>query len=231
MLTDRSREFLEKVKKLYAETQEPIHYTTVGKLLGVSRWTAYDMLKALQEKGYLRSEYSLSASRGKSGGRSQVLFAPTEKSLQEEPAAEAGCPADWCETKERVMQFFQAVGGLKPQELLDRILRVPNIETPLVFCAYVAGLLVTFARTRASRRVAWLKAMLFRFTRPELGLAGFAGTLLGLLITAVEPLGMEDTLLNLVGKFQQKLEQMSRQERRLLLDFVKDVLLASETAS
>ncbi|HHW15599.1 MAG TPA: hypothetical protein GXX28_11805, partial [Firmicutes bacterium] len=52
-----------------------------------------------------------------------------------------------------------------------------------------------------------------------------------LLVTAVEPLGMEDTLLNLVEKFQQKLEQMSRQERRLLLDFVKDVLLASETAS
>ncbi len=50
-LTERRKQFLQKLLDLYRRTNLPVHYESVAQALGVSKWTAYDMLKALEKLG------------------------------------------------------------------------------------------------------------------------------------------------------------------------------------
>jgi len=51
-LTGRQEEFLAKFLDLYAQVQEPLHYTQVAEVLGVGKITAYDMLRLLEKMGF-----------------------------------------------------------------------------------------------------------------------------------------------------------------------------------
>src|SRR5919204_6366231 len=77
-LTRRQQDFLRKLLDLYHETQRPIHYSQVAEALGVNRFSAYDMLKLLEQKGYVRSEYVLGPAHS-GPGRSSIAFLPTAK--------------------------------------------------------------------------------------------------------------------------------------------------------
>ena len=63
-MTERSKDFLRELNRLYRNKQEPVHYEAVAKGLGVSKWTAYDMLKKLVASGLARSEYVVSRGGG-----------------------------------------------------------------------------------------------------------------------------------------------------------------------
>ncbi|MEM7115192.1 MAG: hypothetical protein AAF614_22320 [Chloroflexota bacterium] len=77
-LTARQEAFLNELVTLYQNDAAPIHYTTLAKQLDVNRYTAYDMLKVLEKKGYVASHYR--AKEGHVGpGRSEVVFMPTKK--------------------------------------------------------------------------------------------------------------------------------------------------------
>ena len=54
-LTQRKREFLEVIEQLYQKTGESVHYEDVAKELGVSKWTAYDMVQDLINAGFSHS--------------------------------------------------------------------------------------------------------------------------------------------------------------------------------
>lgn len=74
-LTRRQEEFVVNLIDLNRELDGPIHYSTLAERLGVSPFTAYDMLCVLEEKGMVSSEYQLAAD--KSGpGRAERLFCP-----------------------------------------------------------------------------------------------------------------------------------------------------------
>ena len=51
-LTARQRAFLDKLLELYRERKSPVHYSDVAERLGVNRFSAYDMLKVLEKKGF-----------------------------------------------------------------------------------------------------------------------------------------------------------------------------------
>lgn len=72
-LTRRQEEFITNLDQLNNEFDGPIHYSLLAERLGVSPFTAYDMLNVLEEKGMVNSEYQLAAD--KSGpGRAERLF-------------------------------------------------------------------------------------------------------------------------------------------------------------
>ncbi|MCZ7671701.1 MAG: hypothetical protein M5U34_33540 [Chloroflexi bacterium] len=74
-LTRRQEEFVENLVALTREVNGPIHYSILAERLGVSPFTAYDMLRLLEEKGIVTSEYQVA--EGKSGpGRAERLFFP-----------------------------------------------------------------------------------------------------------------------------------------------------------
>ena len=79
-LTRRQEEFITNLHELNRELDGPIHYSLLAERLGVSPFTAYDMLCLLEEKGLVCSEYQLAS--GKSGpGRAERVFYPTDKAL------------------------------------------------------------------------------------------------------------------------------------------------------
>ncbi len=74
-LTRRQEDFFRKLMELNKEWDGPIHYSLLAEHLGVSPFTAYDMLCLLEEKGMVTSEYQ--RSEGASGpGRAARLFYP-----------------------------------------------------------------------------------------------------------------------------------------------------------
>ena len=74
-LTRRQEEFVHKMFELRQEFDGPVHYSLLAERLGVSPFTAYDMLCLLEEKGYVTSEYQLPTD--KSGpGRAERVFYP-----------------------------------------------------------------------------------------------------------------------------------------------------------
>jgi len=81
-LTRRQKATLQKLLEIYQEVNEPLHYSVVADQLGVSRFTAYDMLRLLEEKGYVTSVFRLN--REHSGpGRSEVAYLPTDKARKD----------------------------------------------------------------------------------------------------------------------------------------------------
>jgi DNA-binding PadR family transcriptional regulator len=80
-LTRRQEVFIQKMLELKREFECPVRYSLLAERLGVSPFTAYDMLCLLEEKGYVVSEYHLPSD--KSGpGRAERLFYPTQKSQE-----------------------------------------------------------------------------------------------------------------------------------------------------
>lgn len=80
-LTARQQTVLQQLLSLAHELQSPIHYTDLAKKLGVSRFTAYDMLRVLEDKGFVETEYQTTETRS-GPGRSTVHFSPTERAKQ-----------------------------------------------------------------------------------------------------------------------------------------------------
>jgi DNA-binding MarR family transcriptional regulator len=124
-LTRRQETFIRKLLDLYHQSEGPIHYSALAEHVGVSKITAYDMLRHLEEKGYITSHYQLEDE--KTGpGRSKVVFSPTE--LAHQMLDQMAGPlesTDWEKVKERVIN--KILPGELPdvelkKELFDRIL-------------------------------------------------------------------------------------------------------------
>ena len=82
-LTRRQEEFIKQLIDLNQEFNGPIHYSVLAERLGVSPYTAYDMLCLLEEKGMVTSEYQLSAEKN-GPGRAERLFYPVESPQERE---------------------------------------------------------------------------------------------------------------------------------------------------
>ena len=76
-LTRRQEKFIQKMIELKREFASPVHYSLLAERLGVSPFTAYDMLCLLEEKGYVTSEYQLPADKC-GPGRAERVFYPSE---------------------------------------------------------------------------------------------------------------------------------------------------------
>ncbi|MBU1291107.1 Rrf2 family transcriptional regulator, partial [bacterium] len=81
-ITERQKEFLKTLIDLYQQKSSPIHYSEVAQKMGVSKWTAYDMLQLLQKEGFLEVEYIIpepDSYKWSKLGRSTITFYPTKK--------------------------------------------------------------------------------------------------------------------------------------------------------
>lgn len=146
-LTRRQETFIRNLVDLYSEQAEPVHYPLLAERLGVSPFTAYDMLRLLEERGYARSEYQLSepdAGNGKrQPGRSIIVFAPTAKAHQLMAELSADLPpGDWESVKDILVERLRS-GRFPDAELARQVLaRVPQSDSPMVrYCAEVATVL------------------------------------------------------------------------------------------
>lgn len=120
MLTRRQEEFISSLLDLYRDLQSPVHYKTLAEHLGVSPFTAYDMLRVLEDKGMVKSDYQRPAD--KSGpGRSAVVFFPTPQALEMLTALADGVDfTNWEAVKQKILEKIRT-GDLPIEDLAEEL--------------------------------------------------------------------------------------------------------------
>jgi len=231
-LTARQRVFCEALLELYDKLRGPVHYSQLADRLGVNRFSAYDMLKVLEEKGFAASSYALEA--GHSGpGRPMVVFAPT-------PQAASLCAApqdlesdeEWHSLRERVLARLRQARGANVREALgDLLARLPEAGgAPLAYCTEMtAALLLNMQRARA--RAAGLspfRALAALRSGGATGLEALAGLSVGATLAAEDETSTSLTqrLLDHARRYQANLERLSEEAHARLVQFLEDALEA-----
>ena len=143
-LTRRQTEFVENLITLTTEVNGPIHYSMLAERLGVSPFTAYDMLRLLEEKGMVTSEYQMA--EGKSGpGRAERWFCPVMPESHKQRLVEKFGGIDLNQKELRQFLIEQARQGEFPQQALgeELLARVPPDGPEAI--RYCVGIMMVIA--------------------------------------------------------------------------------------
>jgi hypothetical protein len=238
-LTRRQRAFLDKLLQLYRERRGPVHYSDVAERLGVNRFSAYDMLKVLEKKGFASSSYALrSASSGAASGspgpgRSIVVFSPTSRATQAGTTAadDTRLGDEWQSVRNRVLEKLRQAREANGREAVgDLLARLPEAPTPLTFCTEMIGALLlnmSRARTRAGdlspfRILASLKA------GGTARLETLAGLSLGVSLADHDESSrsLTERLVGQIQDYQVSLNRLGEDSREALASFLEDALEA-----
>lgn len=221
-LTPRQQTFLDKLFELYRELKGPVHYSLVADKLGVNKFSAYDMLKVLEEKGVAASDYVLNGDQT-GPGRSQVVFYPTNKAAQflTQLRDEVRYSSDWNRVKERILRRLSEAQQTNPADALrDALSNLPDTKIPLNYCAeMISVLLLNVERIRSQ---SWLPA-LETFAKGRVGLGALAGLSLAFSLTnETEDGSLTDKLMTHTQRFQNQLAEMSDESISKLSSFLND---------
>ena len=226
-LTQRQRDFLRKLLDLYHDARQPIHYSQVAEALGVNRYSAYDMLKLLEQKGYVSSQYMLGPERN-GPGRSSIAFAPTPKARAAVRLLSGHTPpsAEWEAVRERILAQLRDHGADNQTVLRDLLASIPDIKSPLEYCAEMAGALVlnlhAIRRSASDRNP--LKALQALAPSGHIGLDALAGLSIGSALAPGFDRAVLERLLSLTRRFQSHLSTLSDEHLRNLSELVDEAL-------
>lgn len=228
-LTPRQQTFLDKLFELYSEFKGPVHYSVVAEKLGVNKFSAYDMLKVLEEKGVAASDYVLSDNQ-MGPGRSQVVFYPTHKAAQflTQLRDEMRYNADWQSVKERILRRLEEARQRKPVDAIREALsNLPDAKTPLNYCAEMISVLVLNLERLRDRNLLPIVETLS--TKGQVGLGTLAGLSLGSTLTEDDAATDDETtvtekLLTHTKRFQSQLTEMSDESITKLSSFLSDAM-------
>ena len=226
-LTQRQHDFLRKLLDLYHDARQPIHYSQVAESLGVNRFSAYDMLKLLEQKGYVASQYMLGPSRN-GPGRSSIAFLPTGKARAAVRlfGGRVQQDAEWQSVRERMLSQLRE-RNLDDDMLLKELLaHIPSIKSPLEYCAETATALVLslHALRRRAADLNPLKALSAMAPSGLMGLGALAGLSIGSALAQGIDRNVQDRLLALTRHFQSYLSTLSDEHLRDLSELVDEAL-------
>ena len=226
-LTGRQREFLSRFLDLYRGTQQPIHYAQLAENVGDSKPTAYDMLRLLEERGLVASEYMLSREGGP--GSSSIVFHPTEKAAKVMPQMAGGDwgREEWEQAKGRILQALREVKNADYQSFLDEILlRIPERKSPMLYVAeMITAAMLNLNQLKEEAEASGLFKQLRALGFPgELGLNALAGLTLGLTLVEKANRRVTTLLLSYTQKYQDNLARLSVENKKRLSDFAQEVM-------
>lgn len=224
-LTLRQKAFLSRSLDLYRELRRPFHYSEVAPKLGISSLTAYDMLRVLEEKGLVRSQYVLKKNPGP--GRSSILFSPTEKAevLFHRLAGDAVEKEEWEEVKARVIAELHRAEDCDYNELMRVLLsQTEEVRSPLAFCgqiitALLLGLRVLRHRPGEHHPIATMS----KIPSSRLGLGMLAGMALGIVQYDRACRQLFGNFQGPMEKFETSLQQLPPEKVEQLHDFTREV--------
>ena len=240
-ITTRQKEFLQTLIDLYQQKASPIHYSEVAQTLGVSKWTAYDMLQLLRREGLLKVEYLIPESDSNNWGklgRSTITFFPTKKgyTVSNLPQRKLSTKAaELNKLKNDIIQKFEEIKGkFNLKELFKEALQT---KSPLIFCACVLLILILLIKkiTEGIAEIKLLSQVIpadATSTYIELALIVFVGMCFGVLTKYINKIpnyitGPNDNLdeyANYIQTYNQYVSQMDKEEQKSLLDFLKETL-------
>jgi hypothetical protein len=225
-LTQRQTEFLNCIVDHYNREVFPVHYSDVAGWMGVCKWTAYDMLRRLELKGYLESYYDVSVKGAP--GRTQVLFKPSAKLLQKYLELGNLPCADWPTWREKLMQIFAEYksGALLINELVALL---PQAQGPTMGCACLIAVFVACLKTFNEQAIKLVQYI--NINKPEQRLTHFSGTVAGSLSRETQTSGhfleKEGMLTRLLERFHNSLGQIELGQYNLLVCFLDDLIQAA----
>ncbi|MFH1633420.1 MAG: hypothetical protein ABIG63_05335 [Chloroflexota bacterium] len=225
-LTRRQQEFLSQFLDFDREMEEPVHYVTLAEHLGIGKVTAYEMLRLLEDRGLVRSEYHLPG-EGRGPGRSTVLFRPTAEATRLLFDLAGGSPEDedWDIAKEHILQQLRegkAVGydGL----LTDLLARIPEQRSSLIYLTeMITATLLALGALRDSAEASGLAGRLRRIGLPgEIGLSALGGVSVALSMMERVNRRVSTFLLAQSGKYHTMFSQLGEENRRRLSEFARE---------
>lgn len=227
-LTRRQQTVLSKFLDLYRQADEALHYTAVADHLGVNPVTAYDMLRLLEDRGLLVTEYELPSER-EGGGRARVVFRPTAaaQALLDKLAGGEWQQEEWNLIKERILNALRAGKGSDYQDLLDDLLvRVAEQRSPLLYTAEMitAVILQAYQLKDDVADSAFFERLSNLGLPNDLGLNAFGGLAVGLSFVERANRRVTSVLLEQTGRYQEMIGQLNAKSRNRLTDFVGQVL-------
>lgn len=227
-LTRRQKELLGQFLDFYQEADKPLHYVDLAKRLGLGKVTVYEMLRLLEKRGLVQSEFQLSP-ENRGPGRSTVLFRPTPKALDEfsrlsESFAETEA---WEEIREQILLKLQEGDAEEYEDLLRELLiRIPEHRSPLIYITdMITAIILSIATISETAEESGLLDRLRRIGLPgEIGISALAG--IGSALTMVENVNLKFStfLFEQSGKYQEMLTQMSPEKRNQLNDFARQIM-------
>lgn len=227
-LTYRQQEFLSQFVDLYQELSQSLPYGAIAERLGVSKVTAYEMLRLLEERGLAAAEYQTDPQQ-RGPGRPSVLFYPTGEAdrLMKELAGSAVNLEDWQVTKEEILKKLRAGQAGGYEELLgDLLARIPERSTPLIFVTeLVTTMILTLAAMQDSPEVRSILLQLRRIGLPEgISLNVFSG--ISVFLSALERANRHSTsvLRSQMNHFEEALAQLNEESRKQLGEYTREVL-------
>jgi predicted transcriptional regulator len=240
-ITKRQKEFLQSLIDLYQQKDTPIHYSEVARKMGVSKWTAYDMLQLLHNEGFLEVEYLIPESDNyKWGklGRSTIAFFPTKRGYTVSNLLQRKLSTKATELNKLKKEVIQKFGEIKGKfNLKDLFKEALQTKSPLIFCACVLLILILLIK-KITEGIAEIQ--LLRQVIPtnatnayiELALTVFVGMCFGVLTKYINnipkyingPNNNLDEYADYIQTYNQYVSQMNKDEQKSLLDFLKDTL-------
>jgi len=240
-ITTRQKEFLQILIDLYQQKGSPIHYSEVAQKMGLSKWTAYDMLQLLRREGLLEIEYLIPESnnhRWEKLGRSTITFFPTKKgyTVSNLPQRKLLTKiAELDKLKKNIIQKFEEIKG--KFNLKDLFKEALQSKSPLIFCACVLLILILLIKkiTEGITEIQLLSQVIpadATNTYIELALTVFVGMCFGVLTKYINnipkyvtgPNNSLDEYAGYIQTYNQYVSQMDKKEQKSLLNFLKDTL-------
>ncbi len=230
-LTPRQQMFLDKLFELY-RAKGPVHYSVVASEVGVNKFSAYDMLKVLEDKGVAASDYVLNDEQN-GPGRSQVVFYPTHQAAQflTQLREEMLYNGDWQLLKENLLQRLEeARHSDRIEAVREALSNLPDTTIPLNYCAeMISVLILNMERVRDDNLRPALDTVI---TKGQVGLGALAGlSLASALANKTDDITLTEKFLTHTKRFQNQLTNMSEESVAKLSSFVNDAINVLNRAS
>lgn len=226
-LTRRQSEFLSQFLEQYQQANQALHYTDLAETLDLGKVTVYEMLRLLEERGYVRSEYHLpEGDRGP--GRSTVHFRPTQKALTLHPHLE-GENQDMESWEEAANHILDQLEKIRPKGyetyLQDLIDKLPKTKSPLVYLTEMStAIILALGSLKERAETSPPLQRLYSLGLPgEIDLSALPG--IGISLGLVERVNQQvaEFLSEQSGKYQTLLEHLGQEKQRLLREFTRQV--------
>jgi len=227
-LTGRQREFLGRLLDLYQREAAPVHYSIIADRLGVGNVTAYEMMRLLEERGLVQSEYQRPEDM-RGPGRSSVVFRPTPLAMKVILRLANGrwSEREWEQARTRILDQLNSGKAADYETLLDELLkRLPHEHSPTAFLAQMLAAIVLGLRSlKGVADLTDIRNAIRKVGLPgELDLSALAGLTVG--FSLVERLNRRfgSAFAVLAKKYQRVLAGLNLEDRGRLAEFTREIL-------
>ncbi len=213
---------LQTLSELCRAAGQAVHYSIIAQRLGIHNTATYEMLRLLEQEGYVSSEYVLSGNAGP--GRSSVVFVPTARAYAALGMTAHRRDSKWESAKRQILSRLGQGEDAEIALAEELLARLPDIEEPIVYCADVLTALLLHIGHDTRQRLQEQGAVLQRLaadlpTQRLLNL--LPGVALGLALPAQR---VSEKLIEGSEMCQTYLQQLDDAKQKALAEFLRQVM-------